>query len=42
MIFIPSRDGISHDPAEHTDIDDVALGTTVLAASLLRLDGEQR
>jgi allantoate deiminase len=40
MIFIPSRDGISHDPAEDTDIDDVALGTTVLAASLLRLDGE--
>jgi allantoate deiminase len=40
MIFIPSRDGISHDPAEDTDIDDVALGTTVLAAALLRLDGE--
>ncbi|GAA0943154.1 Zn-dependent hydrolase [Pseudonocardia zijingensis] len=40
MIFIPSRDGISHDPAEHTDLDDVALGTTVLAASLLRLDAE--
>lgn len=40
MLFIPSRDGISHDPAEYTDIDDVALGTTALAASLLRLDGE--
>ena len=40
MIFIPSRDGISHDPAESTDIDDVALGTTVLAASLLRLDAQ--
>jgi allantoate deiminase len=42
MIFIPSRDGISHDPAESTDIDDVALGTTVLAASLLHLDAELR
>jgi allantoate deiminase len=40
MIFIPSRDGISHDAAESTDIDDVALGTTVLAASLLRLDAQ--
>ena len=40
MVFIPSRDGISHDPAESTDIEDVALGTTVLAASLLRLDAQ--
>jgi hydantoinase/carbamoylase family amidase len=40
MIFVPSRNGISHDPAESTDIDDVALGTTVLVASLLRLDGQ--
>ncbi|OZM79471.1 Zn-dependent hydrolase [Pseudonocardia sp. MH-G8] len=40
MIFVPSRDGISHDPAESTDIDDLALGTTVLAAGLLRLDAE--
>ncbi|MBO0849216.1 MAG: Zn-dependent hydrolase [Pseudonocardia sp.] len=38
MIFVPSRDGISHDPAEWTDTEDLALGTTVLAAGLLRLD----
>jgi allantoate deiminase len=40
MVFVPSRDGISHDPAESTDLDDLALGTTVLAAGLLRLDAE--
>jgi allantoate deiminase len=41
MIFVPSRHGISHDPAESTDVEDLALGTTVLAASLLRLDGRR-
>jgi allantoate deiminase len=40
MIFVPSRGGISHDPAEWTDVEDLALGTTVLAAGLLRLDAE--
>ncbi|WP_406690195.1 Zn-dependent hydrolase [Saccharopolyspora sp. ID03-671] len=39
MLFVPSEAGISHDPAERTDIDDIALGTTALAAGLLRLDG---
>lgn len=38
MIFVPSRDGISHDPAEWTDTEDLALGTAVLAEGLLRLD----
>lgn len=39
MLFVPSRAGISHDPAEWTDIDDIALGATALTAGLLRLDG---
>ncbi len=30
MIFVPSRDGISHNPREHTDLDDLAAGATVL------------
>ncbi len=30
MIFVPSRDGISHNPREHTDVDDLAAGATVL------------
>ncbi|WP_051581508.1 Zn-dependent hydrolase [Pseudonocardia acaciae] len=42
MIFVPSKDGISHDPAEWTDVEDLALGTAVLAAGLLRLDATLR
>lgn len=38
MIFVPSRSGISHSPEEWTDAADIALGTEVLAATLLRLD----
>ena len=37
MIFVPSKGGISHDPAEYTSIEDIALGTDVLANSLLKL-----
>lgn len=38
MIFVPSKAGISHDPAEWTNDEDITLGTDVLTASLLRLD----
>lgn len=37
MVFVPSRGGISHNPAEHTDDDDVVAGADVLANVLLRL-----
>ncbi|MDQ3709393.1 MAG: Zn-dependent hydrolase [Actinomycetota bacterium] len=37
MIFVPSRDGRSHSPAEHTDADDVEAGANVLLHTLLRL-----
>ncbi|HEV7306676.1 Zn-dependent hydrolase [Ensifer sp.] len=30
MIFVPSRDGISHNPREHTEPDDLAAGANVL------------
>ena len=30
MIFVPSRGGISHNPREHTDDDQLALGAQVL------------
>jgi N-carbamoyl-L-amino-acid hydrolase len=30
MVFVPSRDGISHNPAEHTDPADLAAGADVL------------
>lgn len=38
MMFVPSKAGISHDPAEWTSVDDITLGATALTASLLRLD----
>ncbi len=37
MIFVPSRGGISHNPAEHTDPDDLVAGAQVLAETLVRL-----
>jgi hydantoinase/carbamoylase family amidase len=37
MLFVPSRDGISHSPAEWTDTEDCELGARVLAGTLRRL-----
>jgi len=37
MIFVPSRDGISHSPQEWTDDADVLRGTQVLLLTLLEL-----
>ena len=37
MIFVPSLKGISHNPAEHTDDDDLIAGTQLLADTLLTL-----
>ena len=38
MVFVPSRDGISHNPAEHTDPADLVAGADVLLQVLLPLD----
>ncbi|WP_326834598.1 Zn-dependent hydrolase [Amycolatopsis rhabdoformis] len=38
MLFVPSRDGVSHSPDEWTDVADIVRGTEVLAHSLLALD----
>ena len=40
MIFVPSRDGISHNRAEWTDIRDIAAGAAVLAEALRTLGNE--
>ncbi len=40
MIFVPSRGGISHNPAEHTDADDLEAGTNVLLHTMLVLANE--
>lgn len=39
MIFVPSKDGLSHHPMEHTDADDLARGVQVLALTLAQLAG---
>jgi len=40
MIFVPSRDGISHNPNEYTSPEDCALGAQVLLGAVLRYDEE--
>lgn len=38
MIFVPSRNGVSHHPEEWTSPEDCALGAEVLCQSILRYD----
>ena len=38
MVFVPSHKGISHNPQEHTDSDDLIAGCTVLFQTILDLD----
>lgn len=40
MIFVPSKNGISHHIDEWTDFEDIAKGTDILAETLLRLSNE--
>lgn len=40
MIFVPSKEGRSHSPAEWTAWDDIETGTNVLLNTLCRLAGE--
>ena len=35
LIFIPSKDGVSHNPNEHTDLDDILHGIDVLESIIL-------
>ena len=41
MIFVPSRDGISHSPEEYTSIEDCEMGVEVLYQMLLALSGRK-
>ncbi|TDQ30970.1 Zn-dependent hydrolase [Zeaxanthinibacter enoshimensis] len=41
MIFVPSKDGISHSPAEYSSPEDIANGANVLLHTLLQLDQGQ-
>ena len=38
ILFVPSRDGLSHVPEEWTSAADIARGVDVLHATVLRLD----
>jgi N-carbamoyl-L-amino-acid hydrolase len=40
MLFVPSRDGVSHSPHEHTERRHCLLGATALLRALLQLDRE--
>ncbi|MET6991127.1 Zn-dependent hydrolase [Sediminicola arcticus] len=40
MIFVPSKDGISHSPKEFTSAKDMANGANVLLQTILKLDRE--
>jgi ureidoglycolate amidohydrolase len=37
MLFIPCRGGVSHRPDEYANVEDIALGTRILAAALGKL-----
>ncbi|MST33029.1 hydantoinase/carbamoylase family amidase [Acidimicrobiaceae bacterium USS-CC1] len=39
MVFVPSRDGLSHNTAEYTDPDDLVAGARVLAHAVAELAG---
>jgi N-carbamoyl-L-amino-acid hydrolase len=41
MVFVPSRDGISHNPAEHTDDAQLRAGAEVLLDVVLALAGHE-
>lgn len=39
IVFVPSRDGLSHGPREWTSAADIAAGVRVLMQTIMRLDG---
>ena len=39
MVFVPSKDGISHNPKEHTELNDLKAGAEVLLNVVQKLDG---
>jgi beta-ureidopropionase / N-carbamoyl-L-amino-acid hydrolase len=41
MLFVPSHNGRSHSPAEHTDADDLVAGANVLLQAVVGIGGEE-
>lgn len=42
MIFIPSKDGISHNPREYSSPEDCAIGAQVLMDAALLYDAQRK
>jgi len=42
MLFVPSREGVSHAPEEWSAVEDIALGAALLARALVRVDSGPR
>jgi acetylornithine deacetylase/succinyl-diaminopimelate desuccinylase-like protein len=42
MIFLRSRNGVSHSPEEFTSLEDISLGTRVLLRTTLMLDAWEK
>ncbi|KAB8342882.1 hypothetical protein FH972_022479 [Carpinus fangiana] len=41
MVFVPSKDGISHNPVEYTKPEDCTIGAQVLMGAVLKFDGKR-
>lgn len=41
MLFVPSREGLSHAPEEWSSVEDIARGAEVMAEALLALDDQE-
>ncbi|OGQ52461.1 MAG: hypothetical protein A2W66_00235 [Deltaproteobacteria bacterium RIFCSPLOWO2_02_56_12] len=41
MIFVPSKRGISHNPMEWTDPEDICLGAQILLETIVRVANEK-
>jgi acetylornithine deacetylase/succinyl-diaminopimelate desuccinylase-like protein len=41
MVFVPSRQGVSHAPDEWSSVEDIARGVEVMATALRALDEQE-
>jgi acetylornithine deacetylase/succinyl-diaminopimelate desuccinylase-like protein len=41
MIFVPSRQGVSHAPEEWSSVEDIARGAEIMASALRALDTQE-
>jgi len=41
LIFIPSKDGLSHNPAEYSTLEQIGVGVTLLEKEILKWAGDQ-